>query len=82
MLTKLLKLICRPVNVHDRYSTPLYHSPIFALLTLGSLVLFQRLTPFLSQELSTFGWVLLGFVGLMLSLGAGFAPYVLGSVDI
>ena len=77
MLTKLLKFICRPVNVHDRYSPPFYHSPVFALLTLGSLVLFQRLTSFSSQELPTFGWVLLGLVGLMISLMAGFIPYVL-----
>ena len=80
MLAKLFMFVWRPVNVHDRYSPPLYHSPVFALLTLGSLTLFQRLTSFPAQGLPTFptfGWVLLGLVGLMLSLMAGFVPYVL-----
>lgn len=77
MLTRLLKFICTPVNVHDRYSPPFYHSPVFAILTLGSLILFQRLTSFPSQGLPTFGWVLLGFVALGTSLMAGFVPYVL-----
>ena len=78
---KPLKKAWRPVHISDRYSSPLYYSPAFALFTLGSLILFKWHTSFPPRGLPVPEWaewgILVTLMGLPMSLLAGLVPYAL-----
>lgn len=80
MLVELLKSAFRPINLHDRYSSPVYFSPAFSLLTLGGLIIFQWTTSFLPHGLPIpeWGeWSIFAFMGLGISFIVGVIPYFL-----
>ena len=81
MLTDALKSSCRPVNLHGRYSYPLFFSPVFAIFTLISLILFRWWTsiPYLETSIPTWAeWgILVGFLAIPISFMAGLAPYAM-----
>jgi hypothetical protein len=81
MLTELFGRAIKPVNLHGRYSHPLYFSPSFAILSLASLVLFRWWTSIPRFESLLPAWVewsiLVVFLAIPMSLMAGLAPYAM-----